>query len=148
MRQLACYIALGCIIACTGCSPSDGKVAVSGVVICDGEPLPQAGIAFVGNGGGAFATASTDDQGRFTLRSLPGLNKVSVSAMDTSNADEWADIPEELTMMGTEAEMAEAMEHMPKPLVAQRFFNADTSGLEVMVEAGMDEVTLEVTAED
>ncbi len=141
-----CVFTLG--LALSGCSPADGRLPVSGVVICDGEPLEGANIAFVGGGGGSFGTASTDSSGRFSLRAVPGVNKISVSAMDMSKADEWAEIPEEDTLMGDEAEQREAMKNMPKPLVAQRYFNSDTSGLEVTVEAGMEEVTLEVTAQD
>ncbi len=141
-------VMLTALLAATGCSPSDGRLPVTGVIICDGEPLAGANLAFIGGGGGAYATASTDAEGKFSLRAAPGVNKVSVAAMDTSKADEWAEIPEEETLAGTEEEMAAAMEKMPKPLVAQKYFNADTSGLEVTVEEGMAEVTLEVTATD
>ena len=147
LSPLVGWLVLVCL-GTAGCGPQDGKLPVTGVVICDGEPLPAAGIAFVANGGGSFATASTDKEGKFSLRAVPGVNKVSVSAMDTSKADEWADIPEEDLLMGDEEAQAEAMKNMPKPLVAQKFFNADTSGLEVKVEEGMAEVTLEVTAKE
>ena len=147
-RTVALVLATAILPLVVGCGPRDGRVQVSGVLICDGEPLGGANIAFVGGGGGAFGTASTDPEGRFTLRAAPGVNKVSVSAMDTSGAAEWAEIPEEDTNMGDEAAQAEGMKNMPKPLVAQKYFNADTSGLEVNVEEGMDDVTLEVSAND
>lgn len=147
-RNVMLLFACAILPAVVGCGPRDGRVQVSGVVICDGAPLEGANIAFVGGGGGAFGTASTDEEGRFTLRAAPGVNKISVAAMDTSGAEEWAEIAEEDTNMGDEAAQAEGAKNMPKVLVAQKYFNSDTSGLEVNVEAGMDDVTLEVTAKD
>jgi hypothetical protein len=146
--RIACLGVMLFFTVVAGCGPRDGKLPVSGVVLCDGAPLPQAMIAFVGNAGGTIATASTDKDGKFSLRARPGVNQISVSAFDLSKADEWADIPEELTVMGDAEQQAEAMKNMPKPLVAQRFFNSSTSGLEVTVEEGMAEVTLEVTAKE
>ncbi|RMF41232.1 MAG: carboxypeptidase regulatory-like domain-containing protein, partial [Planctomycetota bacterium] len=120
------------------------------VVLLDGEPLPQANIAFVGEDGGAFATASTDAQGRFTLRAARGLNKVSVAKFDTEGAEEWAatsDEEEEELLAGTPEEMAEGNANQPQPVIAQKYFNADTSGIQFDVQPGMGEVTIEVTKE-
>lgn len=140
---MICLFAAG-----VGCSPADGKIEVVGTVICDGKPLDGAAIAFVGAGGGAFATASTDATGKFTVRAEPGQNKVSVSKMDTANAAEWANIPEEEQLAGTPEQMAAAMKKAPKPLVAQKFFSPDTSGITIDVKDGMAEVKLEVTAKN
>jgi hypothetical protein len=137
-----------CLLAGLGCSPSDGKIEVVGTVMCDGKPLEAAAIAFVGAGGGTYATASTDANGKFTVRAEPGQNKVSVSKMDTSKAAEWANIPEEQRLAGTPEQMAEAMKNAPKPLVAQKFFNPDTSGISIDIKDGMAEVKIEVTAKN
>ena len=147
-RRTAIAACLVLLATLAGCGPSDGKIPISGVVLVDGAPLPQANLAFVGNSGGGFATCSTDELGKFSVRAYPGLNKVSVAALDNSGADEWADIDEEEMLAGTPEEMAAAEKNMPMPLVAQKYFNADTSGLEVTVEAGMDDITIEVTKED
>ena len=128
-----------------GCGPSDGRIPVAGVVMCDGQPLAEASVAFVGGGGGAISTASTDKNGRFSIRAAPGKNKVSVAKMDSANAAEWADIPEEDQLAGTPEEMAQAMKNAPKPLVAQRYFNSETSGIEYDVVPDMAEVTIEVS---
>ncbi|MCA9128089.1 MAG: hypothetical protein KDB22_13435 [Planctomycetales bacterium] len=128
-----------------GCGPSDGRIEVNGIVLCDGEPLPIANVAFIGGGGGIFATGSTDEEGRFTIRAAPGVNKVSVGKFDSANAAEWAEMSEEDQLAGTPEEMAAAMKNAPKPLVAQRFFNAATSGIEFTVAEDMDDVTIEVS---
>lgn len=140
---MVCLFVLG-----IGCSPSDGKIEVVGTVICDGKPLDGASIAFVGAGGGAIATASTDATGKFTVQAVPGQNKVSVSKMDTTKAAEWANIPEEEQLAGTPQQMAAAIKKAPKPLVAQKFFNPDTSGITIDVREGMAEAEIEVTARD
>lgn len=137
-----------CLFLSLGCSPSDGKIEVVGIVSCDGKPLDAAAVAFVGGGGGVYATALTDATGKFTLRTEPGQNKVSVSKMDTSKAAEWANIPEEEQLAGTPEQMAKAMKNAPKPLVAQKFFNPDTSGITIDVKDGMGEVNIEVTAKN
>ena len=139
---------LALVVLIAGCGPNDGRIEISGTVLCDGEPLPQANLAFIGNGGGAFATCSTDKEGKFTVRAHPGLNKVSVAAIDTSGAAEWAEMEEEEQLTGTMEEMREAEKNMPKPLVAQKYFNADTSGITVDVTEGLEDVSIEVTKED
>ena len=113
--------------------------------MCEGQPLAEANLAFVGGGGGAYATGATDANGKFTIRANPGLNKVSVAKMNVADAAQWADIPLEDQLAGTPEEMAQAMKNAPKPLVAQKFFNAETSGIQIDVQPGMAEVTIEVT---
>jgi hypothetical protein len=139
-----------CLLMLTGlgCSAPDGKVDVVGVVMCDGQPLDGASVAFVGGGGGIYATATTDSAGKFTVRAEPGGNKVSISKMDVSNASDWAEIPEEEQLAGTPEQMAAAMKKAPKPLVAQKYFNPDTSGISIDVQEGMAEVKIDVTAKN
>lgn len=133
------------IAALTGCGPTDGKVEVTGVVLVDGEPLPGASLAFIGGGGGIFGTGSTDEAGKFTIRAAPGSNEVSVSAYDTTGAADAAEMDEEDQLMGSEEDIAGVQ--MPNPLVAQKYFNASTSGISINVEQGMEPVTIEVTSE-
>lgn len=144
-HKLSCLLVCLCTLVMFGCGPSDGRLPVAGVIICDGQPLAEASVAFVGGGGGAISTGSTDKDGRFSIRAAPGKNKVSVAKMDSANAAEWADIPEEDQLAGTPEEMAQAMKNAPKPLVAQRYFNSETSGIEYDVVPNMAEVTIEVT---
>jgi len=61
-----------CLIAICGCAKSPPPMTeVSGVVMLDGQPLPQAKVEFCpvlkGFGAEMNSTAITDDQGRFTL---------------------------------------------------------------------------------
>lgn len=150
MLKYRSFLLTACLvltIGLMGCGPKDGKVQVRGVVLLEGEPLPSASLMFVGGGGGIFSKGNTDKNGKFSLRAPPGLNQVSVAAMDVSNAEDWADIDEDAQLTGTDQEMAEAMAKAPKPLVAQKYFNAATSGIEITVESGMSAVTIEVTKE-
>lgn len=135
------------VFSLAGCGPDDGKYKVRGVVLVDGEPLPQANVVFVGGGGGRFATASTNKNGEFVLRATPGPNKVSISAVDVSNAEAYANMDEEELLTGTQKEMEEAAKKAPKSLVAQRFSSAETSGITLEVQSGMDEVTINVSKE-
>jgi hypothetical protein len=60
------------VLALAGCAKGPPPVTeVSGVVLLDGQPLPQAKVEFVPElsnfGAEMNSTAITDDQGRFTL---------------------------------------------------------------------------------
>ncbi len=134
-----------CMLAFSGCSSKDSRIAVSGTVTRDGKPLDGASIAFVGNGGGSIGTGITDAEGNFTLRAAPGKNKVTVSKIDTTRAEEWASMPEEDQLMGTEQEVQQLQARSSPHLVAERFGNPDTSGIQVDVQEGMDLIDIAVT---
>ncbi len=69
-------VRIGCVLAvllATGCGggPGDGLVLgrVEGVVTLDGEPLPNAHVAFAPKeSDGATSTATTDETGHYELR--------------------------------------------------------------------------------
>jgi hypothetical protein len=73
-RQIARLAGLGAVVALalSGCAKGPPPMTeVSGVVLLDGQPLPQANVEFCpvlkGFGAEMNSSAVTDDQGRFTL---------------------------------------------------------------------------------
>jgi hypothetical protein len=70
--QFSLRSAAGCLIAICGCAKGPPPMTeVSGLVLLDGQPLPQAKVEFCpvlkGFGAEMNSSAVTDDQGRFTL---------------------------------------------------------------------------------
>ena len=87
MRTTAAGLFLAGLAALCGCGNSDYK-SVSGVVLLDGEPVPEAAVAFVPeNPHGEGATGYTDEDGRFSMKSTtqngvkPGKYKVRIEAL-------------------------------------------------------------------
>lgn len=98
MRALAAGLIAAGLIGVCGCS-KDSYSNVTGVVLLDGTPLPEASVAFVPEDpSGEGATGYTDENGRFTMTSSrttgvkPGLYKVRIEAL--------ADKPEPSKGMG------------------------------------------------
>jgi Carboxypeptidase regulatory-like domain len=87
MRTTAVGLLLAGLVALCGCGSSEYK-SVSGVVLLDGEPVPEAAVAFVPEDPhGEGATAYTDEDGRFRMKSAvhdgvkPGKYKVRIEAL-------------------------------------------------------------------
>jgi hypothetical protein len=129
-----------------GCGPGDGdKVTVTGVVLCDNKPLDGASIAFIGNGGGAYGSAISDKQGKFSIRAAPGKNKVAVSKLNPADVPPVTDPYADQTMP-TGEEATKIMKAAPKPFVAEKFTDPDKSGIVIDVVANMASVDLNVTS--
>ena len=87
MRVLTSGLLLAGLIAVYGCG-SSGYTPVTGTVLLDGTPLPDASVAFVPDDpSGEGATGYTDSNGRFTMASTrtdgvrPGKYKVRIEAL-------------------------------------------------------------------
>ncbi len=88
---LTTLLALGA----SGCGGRDGPVAVTGVVLLDGQPVSGATVAFLPAGEtGRPATGFTDAQGAFRLTTsgkgdgaLPGDYRVVVTRLETKVPD-------------------------------------------------------------
>lgn len=87
MRTTAVGLLLAGLVALCGCGNSNYK-SVSGVVLLDGEPVPDAAVAFVPEDPSSEnATGYTDEDGRFSMKSIsqdgvkPGKYKVRIEAL-------------------------------------------------------------------
>ena len=139
-------VALIALVFCVGCGAQDDKIAVNGFVLSDGKPLAGASVAFIGNAGGAFSSATTDTKGAFTLRTVAGKNKVSVAKVDASSVKPPVD-PNIPQVMPTDAEYAIMAKNAPKSLVAEKFADPDKSGIVIDVVSGMSSVDINVTSQ-
>lgn len=134
------------MVATAGCGGEGGveKVQIKGTVNLDGSPLAGASIAFVGNNGGTFGTATTDAKGVFTLRAAIGINKVSV-AKSNPEAAKPAD-PNVDQTMGTYEDYVKSLKSLPKPSVAERYGDPARSGIQFDVGKGMPALDIDVTS--
>ena len=87
MRTFATGIFAAGLVALCGCGNS-GYKSVTGVVLLDGVPVPEAAVAFVPEDPhGENATGYTDESGRFVMKSTnvdgvkPGKYKVRIQAI-------------------------------------------------------------------
>lgn len=124
MPVLAVAIVFVLLFGCDDGRPK--RVPVSGIVLIDGEPLAYGSILFVPEqgrpGGGAI-----DSSGRFTLTCFepgdgvpPGTYRVQVRAIEP---------------------MGEVAQRWHAP---QKYSDAASSGLEVVVESATDDVKIEL----
>ncbi len=130
------------VLLIPGCGPSDEKIPLEGVVLSDGKPLSGASIAFIGKGGGAYSSATSDQNGLFKIRVVAGKNQVAVNKVSTEKAPPVN--PNADQTMPTEAEYTKVMKSAPKALVAERFSDPDKSGIVIDVVKGMSSVDINV----
>jgi hypothetical protein len=126
------------LLVAGGCEPPDQRVAVSGQVLIDGEPLTKGTIRFVPASGrpassriledGNFrvATKSLSKPGTEVVGLVPGTYRIAVSA----------------TEYLSEAEDAEV-----RWLVPPHYGNFRTSGLEADIQGPNESMTVELTWE-
>lgn len=77
-----------------GCSSGQEIASVEGTVTMDGQPLPNAAVIFVPEGGRP-AAARTDDQGHYELNfsggrkgAIPGKNRVRITTATGPSEDD------------------------------------------------------------
>ena len=80
------WLAMVALATVAGCNSNPKRVAVSGQVLIDGEPLKYGQVVFVPKGSRP-STADMDENGRFTLTSFdpndgaaPGVHQIAVYA--------------------------------------------------------------------
>jgi hypothetical protein len=123
------------MFASGGCGKSSGLVPVGGTVLVKGEPADGAVILFhpEGNPGGITASATADEEGKYSLSSglekgvAPGSYNVTVIWPDPSQK---SDTPK--MMVGSSVDIPD--------LLKGRYANPKTSVLKATVEAGTTEV--------
>ena len=128
----------------TGCGSDANKIPIKGTVFLDSKPLDGASVAFVGNEGGAFSSAVSDAKGDFSMRAVPGKNKVAVIKQNTQNIK--PPDPNVPQTMPTEAEYAVMVKSAPKGIVAERFGDPDKSGIVIDISSGMSSIDINVTS--
>lgn len=132
-----------------GCGDNSGRISVSGTVELDGKPLEGATVAFVGKGGGALASASTNKDGKFIIKAAPGDNKVAVSksnvAPDSAPTSAPSTRPEDL-MMGRPAPVSKTNKDASK-IVPAKYSNPASSGLAFEISAGMSPIEISLMSD-
>jgi len=122
------------LVVIAGCGGDDLRLApVTGVVTLDDEPVAGAAVLFMPVDGGPVATASTDENGRFTLSTtnrvgaVIGEHRVSVN----------------------KSEIHGLVDGMPGPdgiriewIVPEKYSRVETSGLVKTVNKGQNEIPL------
>ena len=151
-----------CLAAMVGCGgqPTLSTEYVEGVVTVDGQPVPEATVTFVPvvEGQGAPATGMTNAQGVYKLTAtvtgevaakaeagtLPGEYHVGVM----KNVIETPMSQEEAEEAGVEYNpVDEYAEPKITYEVPQKYNNPRESGLKVTVQAGQNNIPLELTSE-
>jgi len=121
------------LVALCGCG-GESKIPVSGTVKYKDQPLPDVNVVMIRTDG-KTATATTDSSGAFTGvttdapqdGALPGEYKVAITPMSTITADP----------------TSAADYSAPKPAkFPAKFMSAESSGLQIKVEAGMQPIEL------
>jgi hypothetical protein len=139
-RRALGVMLLAAAIGCGGNTPR--TAAVSGTVTYKGKPLPNASVSFVPvKGDGRAASGVTNSAGRFDLGTfaaddgaIPGSYRIGIIARGP-------DRPPKAGEMGS----GMPGEMMPgDPLIPQKYFTPETSGLTWEVKRGSNRVELEL----
>lgn len=136
MKIIRVVVLLGCLGLIPGCGQSGPEVAeVTGVVTLDGQPLPAATIVFTPAGaeGGRPGTATSDEQGRYTL----------MFTEDRAGAQ----LGEHIVSVRTQGEYydTEGNEHEREELVPAQY-NSDHT-YKKTVESGVNTINLELKSD-
>ncbi len=117
------------LLCLSGCTAGDGSkpVRAGGVVVYNGNSLPDAEVVFAPEGQDRVASATTDRNGRFRLSTfhpgdgaLPGRHRVAIIARG----------PAKEPPPGSPASLMPEDYAIPgDPLIPTRYFEAATSGL-------------------
>jgi len=141
-----CFFTAFAFLTVAGCGGvNDGRVSITGSVTLDGKPLDGGTIAFIGGGGGALATASTNKEGKFQMQVALGTNKVTISKDDPAAAIQTAPKSDADMLMGTDSQYKEQLKSMPKALVPAKYSKHDTSGLSFDIVAGMQPLSISLS---
>ncbi|HBJ36315.1 MAG TPA: hypothetical protein DDZ51_16500 [Planctomycetaceae bacterium] len=132
--KLHLILTLVSLLIVAGCGES--KIPVSGSVLYNAQPLPNVNVVMI-RSDGKVASAVTDSSGNFAAvtteapgdGALAGEYKVGITPV--------SNVSEEITS-------ADAYGTPAKSPFPQSYMSADSSGLKVVVEAGMAPVKLEL----
>jgi len=134
--RLVAAIALAALLGCGQKGPR--LVPVTGTVTLDGQPVADAGVLFMPVEGGPPASGTTDQQGRFRLRTVnregavAGKHRVAVTKSETTGVGDFGAVgPEGIKVIW----------HVP-----EKYSRPQTSGLEATVDDGGGEFTFELSS--
>jgi hypothetical protein len=136
-RRTATAVLLGvlfCAFYVAVCSGGPSPVAVSGVVLYNGQPVPNVNVVLIGKGN-ATATGTTDAQGRFARLTTNSLGDGAFPGRYSVG----------LAPVGPQPSEAAPYQVPPPPPFPARYLSADTSQLFVVVEpTGTNNFVLEL----
>jgi hypothetical protein len=121
------------VLGCGRVAPPPGTVNVSGQITLDGKPVDKAAVGFIGDEGARLATASTDQEGKFSIRAALGKNIVTVSKPSANPAP--TSSSDEPQLMPTTGEYQKMILNLKSELPA-KYADPKTSGVSVEVETG------------
>ncbi|MEN6492778.1 MAG: carboxypeptidase-like regulatory domain-containing protein [Thermoguttaceae bacterium] len=126
-------------LGCSGGGPDIGTVKASGTVTYKGAPVEGAQVAFLPDGSGRAAAATTDASGRFTLNTagsgdgaIPGSYKVIVTKVAPNTAAPAGSSQEG----GAAASVAGGQTAAAQDLLPAKYKNPATSGLTAKIDKG------------
>jgi hypothetical protein len=135
-------VCVATLLLAPGCGKSDRPVmgSVEGVVTYAGQPLAGATVSFIPEtAGDRAAGGTTDDSGRYRLTTfdpndgaIVGKYRVTVTKREEAAA---VKVPEGLSGAAAE-EMQERANAVGKPLVPEKYFRPESSGLTAEVKPG------------
>jgi hypothetical protein len=135
-------VALGMVIGCGSSGPQMGRV--SGKVTYQGQPVANATVTFLPDAAGSqSATGITDASGEYQLSTF-GKNDGALVGKHRANVVARAAFEGKLPPGAGEA-MLEEFQSVGKPLIPQKYFNVETSGLSFDVQSGSNQIDLVLT---
>lgn len=144
--SLAALLPLAAFVL-AGCGGGPDMAPAGGTVLYNGEPLADADVLFMPEGGGPVSVGKTDSEGKFTLSATAkpgarvGKHKVSVQSIEAyllANAPKEEESPEN----------EGGMRYGRRWLIPEKYGNYISSGLEAEVVAGGENnFTFELTGE-
>jgi hypothetical protein len=149
VAAIACVLSLGC----SGSNEPE-LIPAGGVVNYQGRPLAGAKVTFVPQSMGSIAMATTDNQGKFELRTgtepgiVAGPCAATVSLMDAGATSGLSPTmtPEDMQRLQMEGKLQAMLKQQQKPLIPEKYGRTETSGLNFEVKKGADnQFTLDLT---
>jgi len=135
-------LALGIMTGCGSSGPQMGRV--SGKVTYQDQPVANATVTFLPEAAGSqSATGITDASGEYQLSTF-GKNDGALVGKHRVNVVARAAFEGKLPPGAGEA-MLEEFQAAGKPLIPQKYFNVETSGLSFEVESGSNQFDLVLT---
>jgi hypothetical protein len=123
------FLSLVCSLLICGCWGGEKTGLVTGLVLLEGEPLPEGRVIFQNKETGRAAVSEISSEGKYRLRAPVGMNSVAVI---------YEDIGEDVEYGGDTGSVRQ--EYIPgKSLVPKRYANPRTSPIECEVAEGSQE---------